>query len=119
LVALTFASVRLTAGAPPIFQPQTGTILSPGLVDEMIRPEMPTCRRAMTRNGRLLLVEMVVPEPGANCFSKLLDLNMLVMTGGRERTKSEFCTLFNAAGYKLTRVVLTLAPQSVIEAIPA
>jgi len=76
------------------------------------------CRRAMTRNGRLLLVEMVVPEPGANCFSKLLDLNMLVMTGGRERTKSEFCTLFNAAGYKLTRVVPTLAPHSVIEAIP-
>jgi hypothetical protein len=42
LVALTFASVRLTAGAPPIFQPQTGTIPSPELVDEMIRPEMPT-----------------------------------------------------------------------------
>jgi len=76
------------------------------------------CRRAMTRNGRLLLVEMVVPERGANCFSKLLDLNMLVMTGGRERTKSEFCALFNAAGYKLTRIVPTVAPQSVIEAIP-
>jgi 2-polyprenyl-3-methyl-5-hydroxy-6-metoxy-1,4-benzoquinol methylase len=76
------------------------------------------CRRAMAKNGRLLLVEMVVPEPGANCFSKLLDLNMLVMTGGRERTKSEFCTLFNDAGYKLTRIVPTMAPQSVIEAIP-
>jgi SAM-dependent methyltransferase len=76
------------------------------------------CRRAMNSNGRLLLVETVVPEPGANCFSKLLDLNMLVMTGGRERTKSEFCTLFNAAGYKLTRIVPTMAPQSVIEAIP-
>jgi len=76
------------------------------------------CRRAMARNGRLLLVEMVVPEPGANCFSKLLDLNMLVMTGGRERTKSEFCALFKAAGYKLTRIVPTMAPQSVIEAIP-
>jgi hypothetical protein len=41
-----------------------------------------------------------------------------MMTGGRERTKSEFCTLFNAAGYKLTRIVPTVAPQSVIEAIP-
>jgi O-methyltransferase domain/Dimerisation domain len=76
------------------------------------------CRRAMNGNGRLLLVETVVPESGANCFSNLLDLNMLVMTGGRERTKSEFCTLFNAAGYKLTRIVPTMAPQSVIEAIP-
>jgi len=40
------------------------------------------CRRAMTRNSRLLLVDMVVPDNGVNCFSKLLDLNMLVMTGG-------------------------------------
>ena len=77
------------------------------------------CRRAMARNGRLLLVEMVVPEPGANCFSKLLDLNMLVMTGGRERTKAEFTALLHAAGYKLTRIVPTLAPQCVIEAIPS
>jgi SAM-dependent methyltransferase len=76
------------------------------------------CRRAMNGNGRLLLVETVVPESGVNCFGNLLDLNMLVMTGGRERTKSEFCTLFNAAGYKLTRIVPTMAPQSVIEAIP-
>ena len=37
---------------------------------------------AMTRNSRLLLVDMVVPDNGVNCFSKLLDLNMLVMTGG-------------------------------------
>jgi len=76
------------------------------------------CRSAMNDSGRLLLVETVVPETGANCFSKLLDLNMLVMTGGRERTKSEFCALFNAADYKLTRIVPTMAPQSVIEAIP-
>ena len=76
------------------------------------------CRRAMTRNGRLLLVEMVVPDADANSFSKLLDLNMLVMTGGRERTQSEFRTLLAAAGYRLTKMVPTMAPQSVIEAIP-
>jgi O-methyltransferase/methyltransferase family protein len=74
------------------------------------------CRRAMAKNGRLLLVEMVVPERDGHCFSKLLDLNMLVMTGGRERTQSEFRTLLDAAGYQLTKVVPTLAPQSVIEA---
>jgi SAM-dependent methyltransferase len=77
------------------------------------------CRRAMAKTGRLLLVEMVVPEPGANCFSKLLDLNMLVMTGGRERTKAEFTALLDAAGYKLTKIVPTIAPQCVIEAIPS
>ena len=76
------------------------------------------CRNAIERSGTLLLVEMVVPEDGASCFSKLLDLNMLVMNEGRERTRSEFCSLLAAAGYKLTKVVPTLAPQSVIEAIP-
>ena len=76
------------------------------------------CRRAMASNGRVLMVDMVVPENDAGCFSKLLDLNMLVMTGGRERTTAEFRALLDAAGYKLTRIVATMAPQSVIEALP-
>jgi hypothetical protein len=76
------------------------------------------CRRAMAKNGRVLLVDMVVPENDATCFGKLLDLNMLVMNGGRERTKAEFRALLDAADYKLTRIVPTMAPQSVIEAVP-
>jgi len=75
------------------------------------------CRRAMIKNSRVLLVDMVVPDTNVNCFSKLLDLNMLVMTGGRERTKAEFCALLEAAGYKLTRTIPTMAPQSVLEAM--
>ena len=71
----------------------------------------------MTRGGRLLLVDMIVPDAASPSFSKLLDLNMLVMNGGRERTMAEFCDLLNAAGYQLTRIVATMAPQSVIEAI--
>lgn len=76
------------------------------------------CRRAMTENSRVLLVDMIVPEAASASFSKLLDLNMLVMNGGRERTKAEFCALLEAADYKLTRIVPTMAPQSVIEARP-
>jgi O-methyltransferase domain len=76
------------------------------------------CRRAMTQNGRLLLVDTVVPDTNSRSFSKLLDLNMLVMTGGRERTKLEFEALLDAADYKLTRIVPTIAPQSIIEAMP-
>jgi O-methyltransferase domain/Dimerisation domain len=76
------------------------------------------CHRAMAKRGRVLLVETVVPDTDANCFSKFLDLNMLVMTGGRERSRADFCTLFDASGYKLTKVIPTIAPQSVIEAIP-
>jgi hypothetical protein len=72
----------------------------------------------MNPDGKLLLVEVVVPDDDACCFSKLLDLNMLVMTGGRERTRAEFAALLNTAGYSLTRIIPTLAPQSVVEAIP-
>jgi hypothetical protein len=75
------------------------------------------CRRAMTKNSRLLLIDMIVPETPSASFSKLLDLNMLVMNGGRERTQAEFCALLNAADYKLTRIVPTMAPQSVIEGV--
>jgi len=78
------------------------------------------CRKAMAKNGRVLIVETIVPESrsGSGSFSKILDLNMMVMTGGRERTKSEFHALLDAADLKLTRIVPTLAPQSIIEAIP-
>jgi SAM-dependent methyltransferase len=76
------------------------------------------CRRAMSKNGKLLLLEMVVPSTDAADFSKLLDLNMLVMTGGRERTIAEFSALLERAGYTMTRIIPTLAPQSLIEAVP-
>jgi SAM-dependent methyltransferase len=75
------------------------------------------CRRAMTEKGRLLIVDMVVPDTDATSFSKLLDLNMLAMTGGRERTQAEFRALLDAADYKLTRIIPTMAPQSIIEAV--
>jgi hypothetical protein len=71
----------------------------------------------MAGKGRLLIVDMVVPDTGARSFSKLLDLNMLAMTGGRERTKAEFRALLDAADYKLTRIIPTMAPQSVLEAV--
>jgi O-methyltransferase domain/Dimerisation domain len=76
------------------------------------------CRKAMASNGRVLIVDMIVPETESASFSKLLDLNMMVMTGGRERTKAEFSALLNAADYRLTRIIPTMAPQSIIEAVP-
>ncbi len=75
------------------------------------------CRRIMREKGRVLLVDMVVPDTDAMSFSKLLDLNMLAMTGGQERTKAEFGALLDAADYKLTRIIPTMAPQSIIEAM--
>jgi O-methyltransferase/methyltransferase family protein len=76
------------------------------------------CREAIFASGRLLLLETLVPENNSKHFSKILDLNMLAMSSGRERTRAEFCWLLAAAGFKMSRIITTLAPQSLIEAVP-
>lgn len=48
-------------------------------------------------------------------FAKFIDLNMLVMTGGRERSEEGFRRLYEASSFRLTRVVPTESPFSVIE----
>ncbi len=73
------------------------------------------CHRAMAEDGRVLLVEMVIPPRNEPSFGKLLDLNMPVMSGGRERTEAQYRALFDAAGFKLTQIVPTISPVSVIE----
>jgi orsellinic acid C2-O-methyltransferase len=82
-----------------------------------------TCRRAMAESARLLLVERVLPDrieaTPAVRPQVLSDLNMMVRTGGRERTRGEFATLLAAAGFRLERVVPTAAPVSLVEATPA
>lgn len=74
------------------------------------------CHRALPKSGRLLVVEAVVPPPGEQGWAKLLDIEMLVITPrGRERTEAEYAALFAKGGFRLTRVVPTLAPVSVVE----
>jgi hypothetical protein len=74
-------------------------------------------RKAMNENGKLLLIETVVPEGNQPDLSKFLDLNMMVMTGGRERTEAEFDSLLAASGFKLRRVIRTASPICVLEAV--
>jgi hypothetical protein len=73
--------------------------------------------RALAENGKLILVEAVVPPGSEFHFSKFMDLNMLVMTGGHERTEEEFRRLYEASGFRLTRIVPTESPFSVIEGV--
>jgi len=73
------------------------------------------CHRAMADCGRLLVVESIVPTGNETCFSKFLDLNMMIMSGGRERSREQFRCLFAAAGFELTAIVPTMAPLSVLE----
>jgi hypothetical protein len=69
--------------------------------------------------GKLLVVEGVVPPGNGPSFTKLLDLAMLVLPGGRERTEAEYRDLFARAGFRLGRVVPTRSEVCVLEGAPA
>jgi hypothetical protein len=82
------------------------------------------CRQAIPDDGRLLIVEAMLPETvdgSTPPLSYLNDLNMLVLLGGRERTRTEFDTLCRRAGFTLTDVIPLPPPVpfSVLEAAPA
>jgi hypothetical protein len=85
--------------------------------DERATAILRNVRQAMSPEGRVLVVEGLIPEGDEPALSKLSDLEMLVMTsGGRERTAEEFGELFAAAGLRLTRVVPTAGAAFVLEA---
>jgi cyclopropane fatty-acyl-phospholipid synthase-like methyltransferase len=78
------------------------------------------CRRAMTDSGRVLVVERLIPEDGSDPVPTLLsDINMLVITGGQERTNAEYGDLLRAAGLKLGNVQPVAFPYGVIEGLAA
>ncbi len=74
-------------------------------------------RAAIAPDGKLLLLECVLPEGDEPHFGKVLDV-FLMPLGGIERTEAEYADLLARAGFRLTRVVPTLSPMSVIEAVP-
>jgi hypothetical protein len=90
--------------------------------DERAAAILTTCRRAMTPQARLLIIEGVYPpriEPSlAARGAAANDVNMLVCTGGRQRSEAEFRELFAASGFALGRIVPTMAGASVIEGHP-
>ena len=76
------------------------------------------CRRAIKPGGRVLIVETVMPPGDTPDPIKLLDIAMLVMPGGQERTEEEYRELLAQTGFRLARVVPTNSPVSVVEGIP-
>ena len=80
---------------------------------------MKAIHKAMPDNGRMLVVEMVVPEGNEPHPSKVLDLEMLTLPGGVERTEKEFRNLFESAGFKLSHVIPTRSAFSILEGVKA
>jgi hypothetical protein len=64
----------------------------------------------------LLLIEMVIPSDNRPSPAQAMDLNMLVLLGGQERTEEHFERLLRAAGFRLERIIPTHSPFGVIEA---
>ena len=78
-----------------------------------------SCRRAMKSKGKLLLIERILPSQTDRSVAVLmLDVHMMVTTGGRERTEAEYRALLEAAGFRVTNVVPTQSTMSVLECVP-
>jgi ubiquinone/menaquinone biosynthesis C-methylase UbiE len=90
--------------------------------DENCKRILRNCRAAMGEQGKLLLIEIVLPvrlnQSPMTYPIVMTDLQMLVMTGGRERTESEFRALLQDAGFELQRVIQTRGLDSLIECVP-
>ena len=84
--------------------------------DERATQLLSNCHAALAPAGKLLLVEMVIPADNRPSPAQAMDLNMLVLLGGRERTEDEFRRLLAAAGFRLERVIPTHSPFNVLEA---
>ena len=76
-------------------------------------------RRAAPRHARLLIIETVVSDAPGPHFSKTLDVIMLAITGGRERTVPEYQALIDGAGFRISRVIQTRSQHSIVEAVVA
>lgn len=85
--------------------------------DEECRDILSTIHEAAPADGRLFVIETVVPGPGTSHFAKRLDITMMVQVSGRERTKAEYSDLLAQSGWEL---VETWTPEagamSVLEA---
>lgn len=87
--------------------------------DERAASILKNINAAMGPEGRVLIVETVVPEGNEPHYSKVLDLEMLTSPGGVERTSEEYAALLGAAGLKLSRIIPTRSPFSIVEAVRA
>ncbi len=86
--------------------------------DEKCITILKNCRKAIPAYGKLLIVEGIISPGNDFSISKLLDLEVLLMGGGCERTEGEFRSLLNKSGFRLSDVVHTDESISIIEGVP-
>jgi hypothetical protein len=87
--------------------------------DERATAILRNCRKAMLPEGKVLLAETIVPAGNEPHQIKMIDVNTLVVTGGLERTETQYAALFAGAGLRLERVIPTREAISILEASAA
>jgi len=93
-----------------------------GVIHDWAEPEAIAILRrghkAMKADSRLVLIENVLPETGENSFGKWIDLQMLLVAGGRERTAAEYRELLVTSDFELEQLIPTASPLSVMAEHP-
>ena len=84
--------------------------------DEQAITILRNCARAMTPRGRMAIVEMVIPDDQSPTLAPLMDVNMLAILPGRERTHAEYAALLSVAGLRVERLIRTHSPFQILEA---
>ncbi len=84
--------------------------------DEKSTSILKAVRSAMKPGAKILIIEMVIPDTPQPGPATLMDLNMMVMLDGMERTSAEYGVLLESAGLKLTRTIPTPSPYAIVEA---
>jgi hypothetical protein len=87
--------------------------------DEECLKILKACRKGVNPGGKLLVVDNVIPPGNDFTPGKFLDLQMLIFPGGCERTETQFRELLAAAGWRLSRIIPTQVPESIVEGVPA
>lgn len=77
------------------------------------------CRRAVRPDGRVLVVELVSTSTATGAGQHFMDLLMLTLVGGRERSEQDFRVLLHDAGFSVVSVIRTAGPSSIVVARPA
>ena len=123
VIADAAAGPRLTLQAGSFFDdplPGADTYLLMDLVHDWDDADaariLAAVRRAAPAKARLLIIETLVAEQPGPHFGKTLDIIMLAVTGGKERTRTQYARLLDAAGFRIDRVIPTASQYSILEA---
>ena len=85
--------------------------------DEKSEMILKNCHNAMHQNGILIVIESIIPDRNVFSIAKLLDIEVLIMGGGKERTEIEYRELLNKSGFNLNKIIDTKESVSILECI--